>query len=175
MKINSTRARPPATFRPQGLITLSTVYALHCPADPVSYRRRSWDFASSERSPFARYHDRFQPRCTHLPFFFALSSPSAVEPDRKAAVPGFSPLRKSLANEPAINTLATGCSPEVSPFQGSLGNKPCPNLHSGSSHSLRQSADRNRQSAHDSEYQSACSSSHPPPRRNAAQRTGHPS
>ncbi len=35
----------PATFRPQGLVTLSTVSALRAPAGPISYRRRSWDFA----------------------------------------------------------------------------------------------------------------------------------
>jgi len=35
----------PATFRPQGLVTLSAVYALRARAGLVSYRRRSWDFA----------------------------------------------------------------------------------------------------------------------------------
>jgi len=132
-------------------------------------------FTSSKRSPFTRYHDRFRSRCTHIPFCFALCSPSAVEPDRKVPVSGFSPLRKSLANRNAINKPATGCSPEVPPFQGSFDGKPYLNLHSGSSRSLCQSADRSRQPAHDSEYQSACPSSHPPPRRNAARRTGQPS
>jgi hypothetical protein len=40
-----TRARPPATFRPQGLATLSTAYSLRAPAGLFSYRRRSWDSA----------------------------------------------------------------------------------------------------------------------------------
>jgi len=35
----------PATVRPQGLITLSAVYALRARAGLVSYRQRSWDFA----------------------------------------------------------------------------------------------------------------------------------
>jgi hypothetical protein len=35
----------PATFRPQGLVTLSAACALRAPAGPISYRRRSWDFA----------------------------------------------------------------------------------------------------------------------------------
>jgi hypothetical protein len=35
----------PATFRPQGLATLSAVYALRARAGLFSYRRRSWDFA----------------------------------------------------------------------------------------------------------------------------------
>jgi len=35
----------PATVRPQGLVTLSAVYALRAPAGPISYRRRSWDSA----------------------------------------------------------------------------------------------------------------------------------
>ncbi len=35
----------PATVRPQGLATLSAVYALRARAGLVSYRRRSWEFA----------------------------------------------------------------------------------------------------------------------------------
>jgi hypothetical protein len=33
----------PATFRPQGLTTLSTAYSLRAPAGFVSHQRRSWD------------------------------------------------------------------------------------------------------------------------------------
>jgi hypothetical protein len=35
----------PATFRPQGLATLSAAYALRARAGLLSYRQRSWDFA----------------------------------------------------------------------------------------------------------------------------------
>jgi hypothetical protein len=35
----------PATFRPQGLVTLSAAYSLRAPAGFFSHRRRSWDFA----------------------------------------------------------------------------------------------------------------------------------
>ncbi len=35
----------PATFRPQGLVTLSAAYSLRAPAGSFSHRRRSWDFA----------------------------------------------------------------------------------------------------------------------------------
>jgi hypothetical protein len=35
----------PATFRPQGLVTLSAAYALRARAGLLSYRQRSWDFA----------------------------------------------------------------------------------------------------------------------------------
>jgi hypothetical protein len=34
----------PATFRPQGLATLSTVYSLRSPAGSISRRRHSWAF-----------------------------------------------------------------------------------------------------------------------------------
>jgi hypothetical protein len=44
----------PATFRPQGLATLSTASSLRIPAGFVSHRRRSWD-SPSEYSPLERY------------------------------------------------------------------------------------------------------------------------
>jgi hypothetical protein len=44
----------PATFRPQGLVTLSTASSLRIPAGSVSHRQRSWDFPS-ESSPLERY------------------------------------------------------------------------------------------------------------------------
>jgi len=37
------RLCPPATFRPQGLVTLSAAYSLRSLAGFVSHRRRSWD------------------------------------------------------------------------------------------------------------------------------------
>jgi hypothetical protein len=42
----------PATFRPQGLATLSTVFSLRTRAGLVSYRQRSWD------SPFGAFSSR---------------------------------------------------------------------------------------------------------------------
>jgi hypothetical protein len=72
-------------------------------------------FASSKHSPPARYPDRYQPRRTHIPFFSALFPSSAAGPDRGAAVPGFSPLPESLANEHVINKLVAGGSLEVFP------------------------------------------------------------
>jgi hypothetical protein len=43
------RRSVPASFRPQGLNTLSTAYSLRIPAGPVSCRQRSWD------SPFGAF------------------------------------------------------------------------------------------------------------------------
>lgn len=56
----------PATFRPQGLVTLSTVSSLRSPAGSVSHRLRSWD------SPFGAFSFRkaaaaLPLRRTHLP------------------------------------------------------------------------------------------------------------
>jgi len=58
---------PPATFRPQGLVTLATVYALQARAGFISHRRRSWD------SPCGAFTSRKVPAafprgCAHLPF-----------------------------------------------------------------------------------------------------------
>ena len=52
----------PATFRPQGLVTLSTVSSLRTPAGFVSRRQRSWDspfgaFPSQEASARFRTHE----------------------------------------------------------------------------------------------------------------------
>jgi hypothetical protein len=56
----------PASFRPQGLVTLSTVSSLRSPAGFLSHRQRSWD------SPFGAFSFRkaaaaFPLRRTHLP------------------------------------------------------------------------------------------------------------
>jgi len=49
-EVRFTRTQPaPGTFRPQGLVTLSTAYALGCLADPVSDRQRPSD------SPFGAF------------------------------------------------------------------------------------------------------------------------
>jgi len=66
-KVHFPRARPPATFRLQGLATLLTVYALRFRAGFISHRQRSWD------SPFGAFSSRkvsgpLPPGWTHLPF-----------------------------------------------------------------------------------------------------------
>jgi len=48
-KVHYPQARPPATFRLQGLATLLTVCALRSRAGSVSHRQRSWD------SPFGAF------------------------------------------------------------------------------------------------------------------------
>jgi len=68
-EVHFTRARPPATFRPQGLATLSTAYSLRAPAGLVSCRRRSWD------SPFGAFSSRKVP--TAFPRWM---SPRTVSP-----------------------------------------------------------------------------------------------
>jgi len=50
----------PATFRPQGLVTLSAAYSLRARAGLVSYRRRSWD------SPFGAFSSREVSACLHV-------------------------------------------------------------------------------------------------------------
>jgi hypothetical protein len=65
-KIHLTRARPPATVRLQGLVTLLTAYSLRSLAGFVSHRQRSWD------SPFGGFPSQkvsaaFPPGSTHLP------------------------------------------------------------------------------------------------------------
>jgi hypothetical protein len=74
-KVHLPRARPPATFRLQGLVTLLTGYALRFRAGFLSHRQRSWDSAfgafSSRKVPGAllpvRPTYRFAYRCSHRP------------------------------------------------------------------------------------------------------------
>jgi hypothetical protein len=51
-EVHSPRAKPPATFRLQGLVTLLTAYSLESRAGFISHRRRSWD------SPFGGFLSR---------------------------------------------------------------------------------------------------------------------
>jgi hypothetical protein len=50
----------PATFRPQGLVTLSTVFSLRTRAGLVSCRQRSWD-SPFEAFPSQKVPVRFRP------------------------------------------------------------------------------------------------------------------
>jgi hypothetical protein len=73
-KVHLTRARPPATFRLQGLVTLVTAYSLRSRAGFVSHRQRSWD------SPFGAFSSRkvsgvLPAGRTHLPFSLPLLPP----------------------------------------------------------------------------------------------------
>ena len=63
----STGVSMPATFRPQGLVTLSTVYSLRAPASFVSRWRRSWDYPF-EAFPSRMVIQSFPKGCTHVPF-----------------------------------------------------------------------------------------------------------
>jgi len=53
-KVYLTRACQPATFRPQGLVTLSTVYSLRTRAGYVSHQQRSWGFVPFEAFSFCK-------------------------------------------------------------------------------------------------------------------------
>jgi hypothetical protein len=83
-EVHLPRALPqPATFRPQGLATLSTAYSLRARAGFVSHRRRSWD------SPYGAFPSRkvsgtLPPGSTHIPFSLPVHPP----PKRKARPEG---------------------------------------------------------------------------------------
>jgi len=91
------RCHPPATFRPQGLVTLSTVYALHVRAGSVSRRRRSWDFTLRSIFLHERCSWRFRPNepaCRFAGWFIRRRS---VGPAHLAAASGFLPFESPLA------------------------------------------------------------------------------
>jgi hypothetical protein len=86
----------PATFRPQGLVTLSAVSALRARAGLISCRQRSWD------SPFGAFSScevsgAFPPGGTHVPFLPPLLPLRSSGPARQAAVSGLRPSPESLA------------------------------------------------------------------------------
>jgi hypothetical protein len=126
----------PATFRPQGLVTLSAAYSLRALAGFFSRRRRSWD------SPFGAFSARkvsaaFPRRNTHLPFLPPVfpSRTSRVRPAQWAAASGVRPFRESLA--PAAGLVRR---PLVAPLGFTLlglSDEGLAGLHPGSSHALR--------------------------------------
>jgi hypothetical protein len=86
----------PATFRPQGLVTLSTAFSLTAPAGFVSRRRRSWDL------PFGAFTSREVPACFHASsptyrFVQRYSRRRSAGPARWTSVSGPRPSRESLA------------------------------------------------------------------------------
>lgn len=104
----------PATFRPQGLTTLSAACSLRARAGSVSHRRRSWD------SPFGGFPSRkvsgvLPPGSTHLPF----CSPLISSPKRKTGPTS----RGSWALPPGrvpgvprvVSARSAGCSPGFRP------------------------------------------------------------
>jgi hypothetical protein len=104
----------PATFRPQGLVTLSAAYALRARAGFVSHRQRSWD------SPFGAFSSRKVPAAfprgwTHVPFLPSVFPP----PKRRAGPTGRGSWALTLAGVPdgrtRVNTPAAGCSHGLHP------------------------------------------------------------
>jgi hypothetical protein len=97
-------------FRPQGLVTLSTVYSLRAFVGFFSRRQRSWDL------PFGAFPSRkvsgaFPSGSTHLPFSLSLLPPQATgRPDRPRFL-GFNPyespwrLDAGLAHQPLAAPL----------------------------------------------------------------------
>jgi hypothetical protein len=137
-EVHCPRALPtPATFRPQGLATLSAVYSLRARAGFFSRRRRSWD------SPFGAFSSRkvfraFPHRRTHVPF-----DQSVLPPPKRWAGPtgpGFwaLPLPGVPGDRHRIGAPTAGCSLGLCPSrvyrrESGLGFRP------DSSHALRRS------------------------------------
>lgn len=100
----------PATFRPQGLVTLSTASSIRARAGPVSSRRRSWDspFGASllPKGIRAFPHGR-----AHVPFLPEVSP--AAEAEGRPTGPrflGFDPFRSPVATGHVISAPTAGCS-----------------------------------------------------------------
>jgi hypothetical protein len=124
----------PASFRPQGLVTLSTVSSLRSRAGFLSHRQRSWD------SPFGAFSFReavgtFPHRRSHLPFLPQVEPPTEAE--GRPCGPrflGFSS-RKSLATERGFSTSTAGGSPGFGPSRVRF-RQPWPGFRPTSSHAL---------------------------------------
>ena len=124
----------PASFRPQGLVTLSTVFALRIPVGFVSHRQRSWD------SPFGAFpphkvSGRFRSGRSHRP----LSSGVFPPPKRLAGLQSPGPWVLTLARIPyarhVFSAPPAGCSPGFRPSRAYY-RRPCPDLRRGSPHAL---------------------------------------
>jgi hypothetical protein len=128
--------KPPASFRPQGLVTLSTVSSLRRRAGFVSCRRRSWD------SPFGAFSSWKVPARFRVgePTYRSAQrySPSSedVGPARWAAVPGLWPFRESLAIQRVFSPQIAGCSLGLRPSRV-FRPRPGPGFRRGSSRALR--------------------------------------
>jgi hypothetical protein len=133
------RARPPATFRLQGLATLLTAYSLRSRAGFVSHRQRSWD------SPFGAFSSRkvsglLSPGRTHIPFRRAVFPP----PKRRAGPTGRGSWVFALSRVPGdrqgFNSPTTGCSLGFGPSRA-LRQRPWPGFRPTSSHALCEPGD----------------------------------
>ena len=108
----------PATFRPQGLATLSTVFSPRARAGPVSCRQRSWDFAL-QSLPLSRgtlsVSAPGEPAC-RFPGRCSLGRILRPEPASR----GFRALTLPRAPCPldAVNAARAGCSPGLWAFPG---------------------------------------------------------
>jgi hypothetical protein len=126
----------PATFRPQGLVTLSTAYSLRALAGLLSCRRRSWD------SPFGAFSFRQVPAAFPQPV-----NPHAVFPvgfpsrrSGRAGPTGRGSWAFTLPGVPGdrcrISAATTGCSLGLCPSRV-FRRQPCTGSHPRSSHALR--------------------------------------
>jgi hypothetical protein len=135
-EVHSRGFASPATFRPQGLVTLSAAYSLRARAGFVSHRQRSWD------SPFGAFPSRKVSATspggrTHLPF----SLPVLPPPKRWAGPTGADFWALTLPRVPGgqtgINSPTAGCSLGFCPSRANQ-QKPGPDSRPRSSHALRQ-------------------------------------
>jgi hypothetical protein len=130
------RARPPATFRLQGLVTLLTVYSLQSRAGFVSHRQRSWD------SPFGALSSREVAQDVSVGRNPPTVSPSVLpirrsgrgRPSRPRFL-GFDPSGNPVAVGALVSAHAAGCSLGFRPLQGRR-QKPGPGFRPVSSHAL---------------------------------------
>jgi len=111
---------PPATFRPQGLVTLSTVFSLARLAGLISCRQRLWGSpfeAFSSPQVLFRVPANTRPACRYL--WTDMTDRSLLSRDRRTGfrvLPGC----ESLAiQDGCLAHLAAGCSLGLCPFQGS--------------------------------------------------------
>jgi len=125
----------PASFRPQGLVTLSAAYSLRAPAGHFSYRRRSWD------SPCGAFSSRkvsaaFPRGRTHIPFLpSVIPFAEAKGPAQRAAVSGLRPFRESLATSTGLVRQPLDA-PLGFALLGFASHAPHPGFRPGSSHAL---------------------------------------
>jgi len=129
----------PATFRPQGLITLSAVYSLRTPAGFISHQRRSWD------SPFGAFPSRkvFRPsrsESTHILFLSAFCPPQQQTPLHRAGLRNRSSWVLTLPRVPCDSgtrlTHRTPDTPLGFPLLGSSGESLAWDFSQSSSHAL---------------------------------------
>jgi hypothetical protein len=114
----------PATFRPRGLVTPSTVYSLRTPAGSVSHRRRSW-VSPFEAFPFRKV-SRFLPNL-EAPTYRSTSHCSRRVDDQVNTTPsrtakprflGFDPHGSPWRSRMRLGTTTTGCFPGLCPSEG---------------------------------------------------------